>query len=213
MILEPQVTYRNVRPTLQIERAIRREVKKLDRYYPNLTGCHVMLEIPHRHHTTPNPYHVRVELTLPGAQVVVGRQPTLHAAAQDLGLAELPREFDIDAPEHEVVVSIRHAFDAARRRLQDTVRRKRHAVKEHATPPTARVVRLFPDRGYGFLAAADGHEVYFHRNSVIDGGFESLEIGSEVRFAEEQGIEGAQASTVKPVRRRHGEPPCQPSSS
>ena len=212
MILEPQVTYRNVRPTPHIERAIRREVKKLDRYYPNLTGCHVMLEIPHRHHAMPNPYHVRVDLSLPGAQVVVGRQPTLHATAQDLGLAETPREFDIDAPEHEVVVSIRHAFDAARRRLQDAVRRQRHAVKEHA-PSTARVVRLFPDRGYGFLVAADGHEVYFHRNSVLDGGFDSLETGSEVRFAEEAGIEGAQASTVTPVRRRRGGGPCRSSSS
>ncbi|HET9298925.1 MAG TPA: HPF/RaiA family ribosome-associated protein [Candidatus Polarisedimenticolaceae bacterium] len=202
MILEPRITYRNVHPTPHIERAVRREVAKLDRYAPDITACHVMIEIPHRHHGAPNPYHVRVELTLPGSQIVVGRQPSLHSRAQDLELGELPREFAIDAPDQEIAVSLRHAFDAARRRLQDTVRRQRHAVKEHATSPLGRVARLFPERGYGFLVAGDGHEVYFHRNSVLDGGFDRLEVGSEVRFAEEHGIDGAQASTVQPVPRR-----------
>jgi cold shock CspA family protein len=59
----------------------------------------------------------------------------------------------------------------------------------------------------------DGLGHYYHRNSVLDGGFESLEVGSEVRFAEEQGAEGAQASTVTPVRRRRGGAACRPSSS
>jgi cold shock CspA family protein len=59
-------------------------------------------------------------------------------------------------------------------------------------------VRLFPEDGFGFLEAPDGREVYFHRNSVLEG-FETLEVGSEVRFAEEQGIEGPQASTVSLV--------------
>jgi cold shock CspA family protein len=213
MILEPQITYRNVRPTPFMERAVRRELAKLDRYARHLTGCHVMIEIPHHHHKGPNPYHVRVELTLPGAQVVVGRQPSRHGTAKDLELAEQPKEFDVDAPDQEVAVPLRHAFDAARRRLQDTVRRTRHAVKEHEPAPLGRVTRLFPERGYGFLTAADGHEVYFHRNSVLDEGFDGLEVGREVRFAEEQGIEGVQASSVEPLRRRRGVRSCRPSSS
>lgn len=40
--------------------------------------------------------------------------------------------------------------------------------------------------GYGFIETADGREVYFHRNSVLDDAFEHL-VGSEVRFAEEMG--------------------------
>jgi len=76
-------------------------------------------------------------------------------------------------------------------------------VKAHATPPHGRVIRLFPDQGYGFIAAPDGRELYFHRNSVLSGGFEKLEVGSEVSYAEEEGEKGPQASTVKPVG-RHG---------
>jgi cold shock CspA family protein len=49
---------------------------------------------------------------------------------------------------------------------------------------------------FGFLEAADGHEVYFHKNSVLDG-YDKLAIGTRVVFAEEQGEKGPQASTVK----------------
>jgi len=50
---------------------------------------------------------------------------------------------------------------------------------------------------FGFLEAADGHEVYFHRNSVLDGAFSRLAVGTRVIFAEEMGEKGPQASTVK----------------
>jgi cold shock CspA family protein len=61
-------------------------------------------------------------------------------------------------------------------------------------------VRLFPARAYGFLETDDGREVYFHRNSVLDGGFGSLRVGSRVVFAEEPGLDGPQASTVRRMR-------------
>ncbi len=49
---------------------------------------------------------------------------------------------------------------------------------------------------FGFLESADGREVYFHRNSVLDGAFARLQVGSRVSFAEEAGDKGPQASTV-----------------
>ena len=58
------------------------------------------------------------------------------------------------------------------------------------------VTQLFPYEGYGFLETEDGLEVYFHRHSVLDAAFDRLEIGSVVRFVEETGIKGPQASTV-----------------
>jgi cold shock CspA family protein len=48
-------------------------------------------------------------------------------------------------------------------------------------------VRLFPDEGYGFLTNEDGEEVYFHRNSVLEGVFDQLRAGSDVRFDAELG--------------------------
>ena len=68
--------------------------------------------------------------------------------------------------------------------------------KRHKRPPHALVSKIFVDRGYGFLEDGDGREVYFHRNSVLDGKFERLTVGTKVRFAEEDGDKGPQASTV-----------------
>jgi cold shock CspA family protein len=47
------------------------------------------------------------------------------------------------------------------------------------------------------LESSDGQEIYFHRNSVLDGGFIRLREGSRVTYTEEMGEKGAQASTVR----------------
>ena len=65
------------------------------------------------------------------------------------------------------------------------------------------VVRFDPAGEFGFLRANDGHEIYFHRNSVIDGKFTELAVGSRVMFADEIGEKGPQASTVK-LLGKHG---------
>ncbi|MGE5721197.1 MAG: cold-shock protein, partial [Sphingomonadales bacterium] len=52
---------------------------------------------------------------------------------------------------------------------------------------------------FGFLETDDGSEIYFHRNSVLNHGFAHLKPGSKVRYVEELGNEGPQASTVEPI--------------
>jgi cold shock CspA family protein len=49
-----------------------------------------------------------------------------------------------------------------------------------------------------------GGEIYFHRNSVLNGGFSHLAVGSRVIFAEEMGEKGPQASTIK-LLGKHGQ--------
>jgi cold shock CspA family protein len=98
---------------------------------------------------------------------------------------------------------MRDAFDTARRKLEDYVRRRRQAVKAHEVPPHGRVSRLFPQEDYGFIETPDGREIYFHRHSVLHDAFERLQVGAEVTFAEEEGKKGPQASTVRLVGRHH----------
>lgn len=168
-----QITLRDVSPSEAVEAYIRERANKLDLFYDRIIGCRVVVDAPVRHHRKGGPYTVRIDLTVPGDKLVVNRQ-----AAEDL------------------YVAIRDAFDVARRQLKDYVRRQRGAVKTHEASPHARVSSLFPAEGYGFLKTPEGREIYFHRNSVLDGGFDRLAVGAEVRFAEEQGEEGPQASTV-----------------
>jgi len=50
---------------------------------------------------------------------------------------------------------------------------------------------------YGFLKTPDGREIYFNKNSVLLPGFDRLEVGTEVLYAEEVGERGPQASRVR----------------
>ena len=93
--------------------------------------------------------------------------------------------------------AVRDAFDALRRQLEDHARRRRGDIKSHATVLHGRVAELYLD--YGKIETSDGRLVYFHKNSVLDADFSQLKIGTEVRFDEETGELGPQASTVKPM--------------
>jgi cold shock CspA family protein len=93
-------------------------------------------------------------------------------------------------------VALRDAFRAARRKLEEYERERRGAVKTPARVPHGRVCELHPQEGFGRIETADGRLIYFHRNSVLGRPFEDLEVGTEVRFAEEPGDRGQQASTV-----------------
>ena len=65
------------------------------------------------------------------------------------------------------------------------------------------MIALNLTEGFGFLETADGREIYFHKNSVLDGAFSRLSVGARVAFAEEPGDKGPQASTVR-LLGKHG---------
>jgi ribosome-associated translation inhibitor RaiA/cold shock CspA family protein len=177
MQLPVQITFRNVPRSNAVEAKIRERASKLDTYYDRITGCHVTVEAPHRHHHQGKLFQVGIELVLPGTELVVNRAAQEHHAHED------------------VFVAVRDAFDAARRQLEDYARRQRADTKVHPEPTHGRVSRLFPE--YGFIATPDDREIYFHRNSVLGDAFDNLAIDTPVRFAEEEGEEGPQASTVR----------------
>ena len=101
-----------------------------------------------------------------------------------------------------MLVAIREAFDAASRQIEDIARDMRGQVKEHTAESHGRVAKLLADE-CGFIETADGREIYFHRNAVLDGAYRRLRVGSEVRFVEEEGAKGAQASTVRLIGKHH----------
>lgn len=158
-------------PAFEVE--IRDKANALDNYYERISGCEVTVGAPVRHHRKGGPFQVRVRLTVPNKELVATRQF-----------------------EEDLAPAIRESFDVIRRQLEDYVREQRGSVKAHEPTPQGRVSKLFPEEGYGFLESEDGREIYFNRRSVLGDGFDSLKIGAEVRFAEEAGEQGPQASTV-----------------
>ena len=192
-----QITFRNMKPSEEIEEWIRAGAAKLDTLYSQLMGCRVMVEIPHRHHKKGSLYHIRIDLTVPQGEIVVKREPSLSAQARQLGEREIKQHAEAQIPHKDLRVAVDDAFKAAARRLQDYARRQRGEVKTHAPLPEARVSQIFPRKGYGFLASDDGREIYFHKNSVLGQAFPRLKIGTTVKFVEELGEKGPQASTVR----------------
>ena len=203
MQLTPTIAFRGIDPSPALEAVVRERLAKLETYCDTLMGCRVMVELAERHHEHGNHFHIRIDLTLPGEEIVVTHEANVHGSAQDIGSPKLSKKDEPD-PEHQHArVAIRQAFDVARRRLQDFKRRQRGAVKTLARQPRGRVAQLFPVDGYGYIEAEDGHEVYFQKSSVRKDAFERLTVDSAVSFVEEPGQKGPQASTVNLLHPRH----------
>lgn len=180
-----EIRFRNLEPSEFIEAAVRKRAKQLEHYVGEIISCRVTVESPHKHHHRGNLYHVSVDVRTPGSEVVANRAPDKHHAHED------------------VYVAIRDAFKAVRRQLQDHVRERRGKVKVHETPPHGRVTALFPTDDYGQIMDSTGREIYFHRNSIVGADFNDLEVDAEVRFVEEAGDKGPQASSVYLIGKHH----------
>lgn len=194
-----QITFRNMKRSEKIEGWIRAEIAKLETFYSQLMRCRVAVEVPHRHHKKGRPYHVRIDLTVPRGEIVVRREPSLSTQAQRLGERDIKKHSEVKVPHKDLRQAIDDAFKAAGRRLQDYARRQRGDIKNQSLLPKARVSKIIPREGYGFVTCDDGREIYFNKNSVLGRAFPRLKVGTTVRFAEEQGEKGPQASTVRIV--------------
>ncbi len=180
-----EITFHRMDPSQAVEARIREKVAGLERFYDRITGCRVVVDSPHGHHRKGKLYQVRIYLTVPGAELAVSR-PHHEAHAHE-----------------DIFVVIRDSFDAARRRLEDFARRQRRDVKTHEVQPHGLIAALVPGENYGKIETSDGRSIYFHRNSVLNEGYDRLAVGSEVRFVEEEGDLGPQASTVRLVGKHH----------
>jgi ribosome-associated translation inhibitor RaiA/cold shock CspA family protein len=180
-----EITFRDMEPSPAVEAKIRAWVDRLETAFDGIVRCDVVVSAPHRRHRKGVQFSVRVMLTVPGEEIVVSHDPGVNEAHAD------------------VYVAVRDAFHAARRQLEDYVRRNlRGDVKTPNRPAHARVAFLDVEREWGYLEDASERRIYFHRNAVL-GGIEQLQLGDEVRFDEEAGENGPQASTVAPIG-QHG---------
>lgn len=110
MQLPLQVIFRDMVPLPSLEAQIRSRAAKLERFAPDLTSCHVVVEATGNQHRQGHRYVVKIDARVPGGEVCAG---------QSQG-------------NEDIAVAMRDAFDAVTRQLEDLERRRRGQVKFHA---------------------------------------------------------------------------------
>lgn len=175
----PKITFRNMDSSSAIEDHINRRIAELEKYHPRIVSCSVVVEASPKKHQTGREFGVELTINVPGPDIHVSRSMGRSRAPEDVNLAI-----------HEV-------FDAARRKLKEQDRSMgRVEVKQHPPVLHGTIDRLFEGEGYGFIKADDGREVYFQRESMSKGEWDSLRVDLKVRFREEIGEKGPFATNV-----------------
>jgi ribosomal subunit interface protein len=103
-----QITIRDMEHSDALETHIRDKVSKLDEFFDRIMSCRVVVEMPHKHHHQGKHFNVRLDIGVPGSELVVNRD---HA--------------------EDVYIALRDAFDAAKRQLEDYARKMRGDIKTH----------------------------------------------------------------------------------
>jgi|SRR5262249_13473316 len=125
MQIQTQITWRGTAPSPALGGKILEEAARLEEYYDRITRCRVMIEIPRQHQ-----FHIRIGLTVPGDEIVVNHEPTLHSSLQRI---EGAVKQELSAPQKDIYVAIKDAFKTARRQVREYAQRRNGAIKHHKT--------------------------------------------------------------------------------
>ncbi|WP_395674567.1 HPF/RaiA family ribosome-associated protein [Inquilinus sp.] len=178
-----QLSFKNIEGSDAVKSIVRDRVGRLDRLYPKLIGCRVVIEAPHRSAQGARPpLGISVEAEIPGKPLIV---------VKEMEERHSPRE-------HAAVVN--RSFDVVERKLDEATRIIHGEVKAHeAAGETGTVTRMFPDLDYGFVETKEAGSLYFTRNAVVDGRFDELTAGTMVHLtlATGEGPMGPQASSIR----------------
>lgn len=142
MTLPLQITYRNMQPSPAVTERVQAEAAKLDRFYSRITSCRIMIEAPHRHHKWGELFHIRVELGVPGADLVIKHEPSPRPARTEDAPGKLAKRLEPEPRHRDIYVAIHDTFKDVRRRLEDHVRKMRGDVKMHTRVPGVRKAKL-----------------------------------------------------------------------
>lgn len=91
----PQIVFHGIERSDAVENHVREKVAKLEHLHPQIISCRVTIELPHKHHQQGKQFDVRIDLTVPGKEIAVNREPG----------------------NEDMYMALRDAFDAAKHQL------------------------------------------------------------------------------------------------
>lgn len=112
-----EVTFRNMQSSQWLEEEIRERTAKLEKFCPTVISCRVFVGVPHRQQDhAADEFEIHIDLVVPGEEIAVSHAPNYRKQA-------------IDGTRKDIRAVVHDAFAAAKRQLQDYVRRHRDDVK------------------------------------------------------------------------------------
>jgi ribosomal subunit interface protein len=100
-----QITFRDMDGSTALEEEIHKRAAHLEAYFDHIIRCRVVVAAPSQHHRQGQEYQVRIELSVPGTELVAG----------DRGGNE------------DVYLAVRESFSTAERELKKYVERRLEA--------------------------------------------------------------------------------------
>ncbi|MBW4706802.1 ribosome-associated translation inhibitor RaiA [Roseobacter sp. YSTF-M11] len=183
--MKPQVeiTFKDIEHSDAVETRIRERVAKLLAMSENIRRCHVWVRVPHRRGRKPAAYVIDLSVQMTGSSLHVDHRPGDDTAHTD------------------IYVAIRDAFNAMERQLRKWKEQHKGRPQTHETPLQGRIESLDGYAECGQIATTDGRLIYFHRNSVVNDGYDGLNEGDVVELSVDtrDAEEGPHARFVRPV--------------
>ncbi len=126
MAVQPQIAYRDVEPSPALERLIQAEAAKLERFFHGIVSCRVLVEHTHRRHKHGSPFNVRIDVSLPGTELVVNHTDDVRPAppASDDEPERVHKSEEREGHK-DPQLAVRAAFSTMTRRLQEYVKQLR----------------------------------------------------------------------------------------
>lgn len=179
-----EIIWHGLEPVPHVEKRVRERVARIEKFFGRIIGCHVVVDAGQHRHRIGNEYEVRLEVTVPSGILSINRKPGDDHAHTD------------------PLVAVRDAFDAMERKLRRWKDEHGGRPEVDATPMLqGRIAELNALAGSGQIAVTDGRLVYFHRNAVVYGAFDTLDVGDPVELiiAPRDDAINLHASTVRRI--------------
>jgi ribosome-associated translation inhibitor RaiA/cold shock CspA family protein len=182
-----EIAFHNMEPSEWAEREIRAHIAELERIFDRIASCRVRVDKRAKVNGTSIPPVVHIEIGIPGrADLIVSHEPE-----------HLQRKFQ----RPDLQNAINEAFRIAERQLVE-LKNQRHGrtkapLHDATNQHLGQVAEVQAEQDFGFLVTSEGALLYFHRNSVLSGDFDSLSRGDEIYYVEGVGDTGPIATKVR----------------
>lgn len=178
-----ELSFQHVEPDDEAKEYVRQRVDYLGQLFDGITSCSVHIAVPQNRQKQGHLYDITIEVRVPGKELVVSNRKN-------------------DAVQHQhLQIALRDSFAIIERDLKIYKQKVRGEVKVLEGMLQGKIAEIRHEKGFGQILATDHRLIYFHRNSVLDGKFDTMRVGDTVELVarHDDSEVGPQASTVRAI--------------